>query len=268
LTGLPDAYSSEMLKAITRGVSDRFSDDCQLTFFKRMEIDLDLARRQHKEYETALQSLGVAVTHLPSDPELADCVFVEDTAVVLDEIAIITRPGAETRREEGAAVEKALKGHRRLARIQAPGTLDGGDVLVLCKNIYVGISGRSNASGRSQLREIVEPFSYLVIEVQLAGCLHLKSAVTKASGDTLLINPRRVDPENFGGWRFLAVDPDEPEAANVLWLPEGTIYPSHFPKTEAILREAGIPLVTVDASEAAKAEGAVTCCSLIFSGSP
>lgn len=256
-----------MLVAITRGVSSGF-DDCQLTFFKRGKIDIDLARRQHSEYEAALETCGATVVHLADDQCLADCVFVEDIAVVLDEVAVMTRPGAEERRPEGEAIEPVLSKYRKLARILPPGTLDGGDVLQLGKTLYVGVSGRSDASGRSQLRSIGEPFGYLMKEVPFVGSLHLKSNLTRVSEDALLINPTRVDPEDFAPWKTIAVDPSEPEAANALYLPKGTIYPFHFPKTEAVLRAAGIPLVIVDASETAKAEGAVTCCSLIFSVSP
>ena len=253
-----------MLVAVTRGVSSSFND-CQLQFFKRMKIDIDLARRQHREYEAALEACGASVVHIADDPWLADCVFVEDLAVVLDEVAIMTRPGAEERRPEAEAIEPVLAKYRKIARILAPGTLDGGDVLRLDKTLYVGISGRTCETGRSKLRSIVELYGYALKEIPFAGCLHLKSTVTRVSEDALLINPARVVPEHFAPWKTIAVDPSEPEAANALYLPRGTIYPSHFPKTEAILRAAGIPLAIVDASETAKAEGAVTCCSLVFS---
>ncbi len=256
-----------MLTALTRGISPGFGD-CQLTFFQRTAIDIDVARRQHRDYEAALEACGASVIHVADDPLLADCVFVEDIAIVLDEIAVMTRPGAEERRPEGGALEPVLAKYRKLARILAPGTLDGGDVLLLDKTLYLGISGRSDASGRSQLRAILEPIGYSVKDVPFVGSLHLKSNVTRVSEDSILINPSRVDPSHFAPWKTIDLDPSEPQAANALYLPNGTIYPSHFPKTEAILRAAGIALVIVDASETAKAEGAVTCCSLIFSASP
>src|SRR5205807_7197483 len=135
---------------------------CQLQFFKRMEIDIDLARRQHREYEAALEACGASVVHIADDPLLADCVFVEDIAVVLDEVAVMTRPGAQDRRPEAEALEPILAKYRKIAKILPPDTLDGGDVLQLGKTFYIGISGRSDAEGRSQFRSIVRQFGYSV----------------------------------------------------------------------------------------------------------
>ena len=251
-----------VLHALTRGISDLFND-CELTYEERVLIDLEVARAQHRAYEEALIGLGVTVAHIPAGPWMPDCVFVEDTAVVLDEIAVITRPGAQSRREETSAVEFALSRYRAIAQIKPPAQLDGGDVLVLGKKVYVGYSGRTNRVGVAQLEALLRPCDYDVVGVPFAGCLHLKSAITRASDQHLLVNRRWVDGELFPGWRFIEIDPDEPNAANIC-LPNGCIYPDHFPKTESRLREAGIPLVLVPASEVAKAEGAVTCCSIIF----
>jgi dimethylargininase len=191
-------------------------------------------------------------------------VFIEDTALVLDEVAVITRPGAESRRGETAAVAAALAAYRALSFIEPPGTLDGGDILRLGKSLYVGVSGRSNTAGIHQLGSLLGSLGYTVQGVPLNDCLHLKSAVTQVAGDTLLVNPRWVDPAVFGAWRLVEVDPQEPYAANALLLGEAVVYPAAYTRTAARLEQLGLSLHRVDASELAKAEGGVTCCSLIL----
>ena len=252
-----------MLIAITRGISPRFNE-CELTHIDRTPIDLELAQAQHHQYELALAGLGVHVHNLPAEAEMPDSVFVEDAAAVVDEIAVITRPGAKSRRAEIDSIERALSPYRETVRIAEPGTIDGGDILRLGKMIYVGISSRSNGDAIAQMQSALGPHGYSVVGVPITGCLHLKSAVTQASEDTLLINSAWVDRDHFAGWEFVEVDPDEPSAANIICLPHGAIYPSHYPKTQERLTAAGIELTVVDATEVAKAEGAVTCCSLIF----
>jgi dimethylargininase len=252
-----------MLKAITRAVS-RSITQCELTHLERVPIDLERARAQHRAYETALRSVGIDVHPLPEEPDLPDSVFVEDTAIVLDECALITRPGAESRRPEIDSVARALSGDRELIAIQAPGTVDGGDVLVLDKTIYVGLTTRSNDSAIRQMQAGLERYGYTVVGVPVTGCLHLKSAVTRAAQDLLLVNPAWIDTARFPGFRFLEVDPSEPSAANILRLPDVALYQPSFPKTVHKLEAARIPLLLVDASELGKAEGALTCCSLIY----
>lgn len=249
--------------AITRAISPRF-DECELTHLDRSPIDLELARAQHHAYEQALQSLGVEVCSLPAAGEYPDSVFVEDTALVLDEVALLTRPGADSRKGEVESIARALAPYRKIIRIEAPGTVDGGDILRLGKNIYVGLTTRSNRSAIEQMQSALTPYGYTVTGVPVTGCLHLKSAVTQASGDTLLINPAWVDKGYFPGWKFIEVDPDEASAANIVLVPGGAIFPKHFPKTQKKLEDAGIKLTLVPATEVAKAEGAVTCCSLVF----
>jgi dimethylargininase len=252
-----------MLLAITRQISPRFAE-CELTHLDRQPIDLDLARAQHHEYEAALRELGCEVISLPPEPDLPDSVFVEDVALVFDKVAFITRPGAPSRRPETESVAQALSPYRTLLTIQAPGTLDGGDVLCVGKIVYVGLSSRSNRSAVAQFQDFLAPYGYIVKGVEVTGCLHLKSAVTQVSEDTLLINPTWVDRSIFGARHFIEVDASEPSAANAVWINRAVIYPSSFPKTQQRLERAGLRLKIVDASEVAKAEGAVTCCSLIF----
>jgi dimethylargininase len=252
-----------MLTAITRAVS-RSIVNCELTHLERIPIDLETARRQHHAYEAALRSLGVDVHPLPEEPDLPDSVFVEDTAIVLDECAVLTRPGADTRKAEVESIARALAPYRTLCRIQPPGTLDGGDVLTVGKNIWVGLTTRSNQSAIDQMQEFLKPYGYTVRGVRVTGCLHLKSAVTQAAENTLLVNPKWVKKADFPGMEFIEVDPTEPSAANILIVGERTVYQPAHPKTLRRLEAAGIHPLLVDASELAKAEGALTCCSLIF----
>ena len=258
--------------AITRAIS-RTLADCELSFVDREPIDIALARRQHRAYEEALESLGCRVISLPAEDELPDAVFVEDVAIVLDEIAIRTRPGAASRRGEVASVAAALMPYRTLRVIEPPGTLDGGDVLCIGRTLYVGHSARSNVSAIEQLRSLagdaaLDGRGYTVRPIPIRGCLHLKSAVTSVGEGTVLINPSWVDRREFANLRQIAVDENEPHAANALRIGNNVIYPASFPRTAQRLAEAGIATKAVDTSELQKAEGAVTCCSLVFEAAP
>ena len=249
--------------AITRAVS-RAILHCELTHLDREPIDLVRAREQHAAYEAALEKLGCRVERLPEEPELADSVFVEDTAVVLDEIAVLTRPGAESRRPEVESIGRALSPYRRVERLSAPATLDGGDVLRLGKRIFVGLSSRSNRAGVEALAAHVAPFGYQVTGVELGACLHLKSAATSPAPGRVLFNPAWIDPRVLGDVEAIATHPDEPYAANGIDVGGVFLYPTAFPRTAEILARHGIRSSVVDVSELAKAEGAVTCCSLIL----
>ena len=249
--------------AITRLVS-RSIINCELTHLERVPIDLENARRQHLAYELALRSLGVEVLTLPEEPDLPDAVFVEDAAIVLDECAIITRPGADSRRPETKSLARALAPYRKLFTIQAPGSVDGGDVLTVDKTIFVGQTGRTNQSAIEQMQAFLAAFDYSVHGVPVSGCLHLKSAVTQVGRNMLLINPAWVNETNFPGYAFIEVDPSEPYAANALLVRETLLYQPAFPRTLSRLVAADIHPLLVDQSELAKAEGALTCCSLIF----
>lgn len=219
---------------------------------------------QHAAYEQALAALGCTVQRLPPEPALPDSVFVEDTAVVCDEVAIIARPGAASRRAEVDTVAAALAAHRPLARIDAPGTLDGGDVLRVGRRIYVGVSSRTNAEGVRQLRDILTPLGYVVQDVAVSGCLHLKTAVTEVARDTVLLNPDWIDAAPFEGLQCIAVDPSEPFAANALRVGDVLLCASAHPLTRRRIEDHGIEVCTVDADELAKAEAGLTCCSILI----
>ena len=255
-----------MLIAVTRPVSSSITQ-CELTHRAREPIDVARATAQHAGYEALLRSLGATVVGVPAAPELADAVFVEDAAVVLDEVAVITRPGAPSRRAESAAVVATLARYLPVHGMTPPATLDGGDVLRLGRTLYVGRSGRTNQHGIDQLRQLVTPFDYRVEAVEFAGCLHLKSAVTALAEELLLANPAWVSTAGFPGCETLFVDPREPDAANALRVAGTIVYPSEFPRTLGRLSERGLRVATTDCSELAKAEGAVTCCSLVFEAS-
>jgi dimethylargininase len=252
-----------MVIAITREVSPRFNE-CEITHIERTPIDLNIARAQHHKYVNVLKELGCHVIELPAELDLPDSVFVEDTAFVLPEVAVITRPGADSRKPETESVGRALSPYVKLVHIQEPATVDGGDVLILGKNIYVGLSSRSNREAIKQLNELLYDYGYSVIGLETHDCLHLKSAVTRVADKTVLINKSWVEPHDFTNFDLIEVDPAEPFAANCLPIGELIILPSAFPKTQAKLEKRGYKIVTVDVSELAKAEGAVTCCSLII----
>ncbi len=249
--------------AITREVSPAINQ-CELTHVRRETIDSHRATVQHREYELCLAALGCSIDRIPADAHLPDSVFVEDTAVVLDEAAVLARPGAESRRRETEAVEQRLAGYRLLCRLHEPATLDGGDVLRIGSTLFVGRSGRTNDAGIEQLRQAVARWRYSIVPVRVAGCLHLKSAVTEVGPGTLLVNPRWIAPSAFTAFRCIEVDESEPQAANALRIGDIVVYPASFPRTRERLESRGIQLRVIDVSELAKAEGGVTCCSLII----
>ena len=251
-----------MLFAITRELNVDIGN-CELTFLPRVSIDTDLATQQHQQYQAVLSSLGCELVTIPAEPKSADSVFIEDSAIVLDEIAVLCRPGVESRRPEIEGVAGILKKYRTIEAIQSPGTLDGGDLLRVGKVILAGLSTRSNQHGIEQLRGIVANFGYSVQAIEVSKCLHLKSAVCEVAPGTLLINPDWISRDAIAGWELIDVDRDEAHGANALLVEQNVIYPSSFPRTMEKLLERGIDVIPVDLSELQKAEGAVTCCSLI-----
>ena len=256
-----------MAIAITREISPRFNE-CEITHIERTPIDLELARTQHRAYVNALKDLRCDVIELPAEADLPDSVFVEDTAFILPEIAVITRPGADSRKSETESIARVLSPYIKLVYVREPATVDGGDVLVLGKQIYVGLSTRSNQAAIDQSNELLGEYGYTVTGVELHDCLHLKSAVTRVDDGTLIINKDWVDESHFENFDLIEVDPSEPFAANCLPIGDSMIYPTAFPKTCAEIEKLGYKVLTVDVSELAKAEGAVTCCSLIIYNRP
>ena len=254
--------------ALTRDVSPRLAE-CELTHLRREPIDVERARAQHLAYEDALRSLGCDVRRLAPEPDLPDGVFVEDAAVVLDEIAVLTRPGAPSRRAEVRSVAAALASYRECRALEDPATLDGGDVLVIDRHVFVGLSTRTNRDGVSQLAGFLQPFGYSVLPLAVESCLHLKSAVTRVGPSTVLLNADWVDKNAFRAYDRIEVHPDEPWGANALAVGTVVLYPAAFPRTRERLTSRGLEIQAVDLSELAKAEGGVTCCcSLVFDAGP
>lgn len=251
-----------MVFALVRPVSDALPR-CELTHMVREPIDLAKARSQHSAYERALAMMGCTILRAAAAPTLPDAVFVEDMAVVVDEVAVMTRPGAESRRAESAGVADALRPHRELVSMES-GTLDGGDVLRLGRTLYVGRSTRTDEEGIAELERLLAPHGYTIVTVPVGDCLHLKTAVTQVADGALLVQPKWLDPAIFGDQRIIDVDPAEALAANGLLLAGRLLYSSAFPLTRARLEAAGVAVWPFDQSELAKAEGALTCCSVVF----
>jgi dimethylargininase len=252
-----------MLTAVTRKVSPAMNR-CELSYLDRVEIEIARASDQHRQYEECLRAMGIEVISLPAEPELPDSVFVEDLAVVVDEVAILTRPGAESRRREGESLAETLACFRPLRRMQAPATLEGGDVMRTERALYVGVSARTNAAGIAQLAEELKPFAYKVKPVVVRGCLHLKSGCCYLGNGIVLANREWVDTEALAGLRIVDVAANEPWAANVLAIGANALMPAGFPATADIVERLGWKVKTTDISELRKAEAGVTCSSLIF----
>jgi dimethylargininase len=219
---------------------------------------------QHLAYEQLLAQLGATVERLPPEPDMPDAVFVEDTAIVLDEVAVMMRPGASTRRLEIASVAHVLGRYRPIEYVTAPGTVDGGDVLQVERTLFVGLSGRTNAAGIVQLRAIVERYGYRVTAVPVTGCLHLKSACSYVGSGSVLINRSWVSTEPFSEFELIEVSPTEPRAANTFFVGETLVMASNFPATLEQLEQRGRQVRTVDLSELQKAEAGGSCMSILF----
>lgn len=252
-----------MWTAITRAPGPEFAR-CELTHLPLQPIDFDRALAQHRAYRAALRDEGVAVIDFPADPAHPDGVFVEDVAVVLDEVAVLTSPAPPSRRGERAAIEAALAPFRPLARLPADTFLEGGDVLRLGRTLYAGLSGRTSAAGLQALSDVVRPLGYSVVPVRVTGCLHLKSAACAVDDETILLNCAWVDAGPFAGLRLVDVPSSEPFGANVLRLPGAVLVSTAFPETADLVRSLGFRVVTIDVSELHKAESGVTCMSLVF----
>lgn len=239
-------------------------DACELTYREREAIDAGVAARQHRAYCDALRACGAGVLTLPRADELPDSVFVEDTAIVLDELAVLTRPGAESRRGEVGLIEPEVARLRPVAKVEAPATLEGGDVMRVGRTLYVGLSPRTNVEGAEALRRLAAPHGYEVVTVGLRGCLHLKTGCSALDGARILANPEWVDVGAFDRHEVVAVDASEPWAANVLRVGDSVCVSAAFPRTAAMLSGRGYDVRAVEVSEFAKAEGGMTCMSLLF----
>jgi dimethylargininase len=256
-----------MQAALTRGVSPTL-ESCELTWLPRQKIDIQLAIEQHRNYERALAEMGLHVVSLPSQPEMPDAMFVEDPLLVLDQVAILTRMGAASRRLESESLAAAISPWRPLRWLQEPATLEGGDVMRIGRDLFVGLSSRTNEAGISQLKAEIEPWGYRVHPVAVTGCLHLKSACCSLGDGKILANPTWIDIAALDDFQIIEVAEGEPGAANVLRIGDTILMPSCFPHTEDLLERQGLNIRTVDISELIKAEAAITCSSVIFDIGP
>jgi dimethylargininase len=237
---------------------------CELTYIASQPINVERAKDEHRAYESALAELGVRIYSLPAEPELPDAVFIEDAALVLDEIAVMARIGAESRRAEVLNLAPVLEQFRLLRYIAAPATLDGGDVLRIGRTLFVGRSTRTNADGIEQLKSIVAPYDYEVREVGVGGCLHLKTGATSPADGLILINRDWVDANAFEEYELIDLPREEPLAANTLRIGDTVFVPASFPKTQDLLESLGLRASPLDISELQKAEAGLTCLSIVF----
>jgi dimethylargininase len=249
--------------AITRAVSPSIGQ-CELAYLERQPIDAARAEAQHRCYERCLEELGLRVISLPAEPDLPDAVFVEDPVVALDEVAVMARLGAESRRPEAESLARAIAPYRTLSWMREPGTLDGGDVLRIGRTLFVGQTPRTNGAGIEQLREATEPFGYRVQPVEVRGCLHLKSGCSALGEDTVLICRDWVDAEVFHDYQLVDVAPGESWAANALTIGTAVVMPEGFPGTRRAIEGLGWEVCAIDVSELMKAEAGVTCCSVLL----
>lgn len=252
-----------MLTAITRQVSPSINQ-CELSFHERQPIDVNRAIDQHTAYEQLLSELGVRVVRLAAGPDLPDAVFVEDPAVVVDDVAVISRMGAVSRRPEAKSLADVLSLYRPLKFLTEPATLDGGDVMRIGRALYVGVSARTNRDGVEQLTHLLGPYDYEVKPIEVSGCLHLKSACSYVGNDTVLVNRSWIDAQALHRLDPIDVPDEESAAANALLVSDVVILPASFPKTRALLERRGFRVRSIDMSELQKAEAGVTCTSLIF----
>jgi len=256
-----------VVTAFTRTVSPAIQN-CQLTFMERQPIDFEKAFQQHCQYEEKLRSLGVRIISLPPAPQLPDAVFVEDMAVVVNELAVIAVPARETRRSEVSVPAQALEAYRSLRFLNDSATLEGGDIIKDHQRVFVGHSTRTNMQGICQLQKILEPIGYSTQPVTVSGCLHLSTGASCIGRNTILANPDWVDTGAFAGYEVIHVSADEPWAGNVLLIHDVVLMPDSFPRTRRLLESRGFPVEVVEISEFQKAEAGITCLSLRFEVKP
>ncbi len=239
-------------------------EQCTRTYVAPTSIDYGQALRQHKEYCRTLRACGVEAHTLEVNGEYPDCAFVEDTAIVLDELAALASMGEPSRRAEPAGIEPELKRYREVHRVRLPATIEGGDVLRVDRTLLVGLSSRTNSEGVSALEQIVRRHGYRVVAVAVRGCLHLKTACTALPDGRLLVNSAWLDTNALRGFESIHIPDEEPWAANVAHIGTSVCISAAHVRTAELIRELGFDVQPVDLSEFAKAEGGVTCLCILF----
>jgi dimethylargininase len=239
----------------------------QRTHVARISINYDLAVQQHEKYCQMLRGCAADVRTLDVNRTLPDSTFIEDTAIVLDEVIVLASMGTESRRGELPRIEAELRQYRGLHRIEPPKAIEGGDVLRVGRTLLVGVSSRTNSEGVQALKAIVARYGYQVVPVPVHHCLHLKTACTALPDDSLLLNPSWLDMQFLPGYERIPVPPDEPWAANTLTVGTTVCLAAEHPQTAELIRQRGFRVRTTRLSEFAKAEGGSTCLSLLLSDS-
>ena len=248
--------------ALTRKPGRNF---CQgLTTAKLGPPNYDLILKQHASYVGALKTIGVDVIEVDPLPDYPDAHFVEDTAVVMPEVAVIARPGAASRQGEEESIADILRQYREIEHIQNPGTLDGGDVLMIGDHFFIGISERTNLEGARQLGRILEKYGKTWTSIQVGAGLHFKSSVNYSGKNSLLVTQDFANHEALNGYDKIVVDKEEEYSANTLWINDHLLMPRGFPNTRAKLKSLGLPIIELDVSEMQKMDGGLTCLSIRF----
>ena len=255
-----------MLMAITRSPGPELIR-CELTHLERQPIDFERARAQHTAYRNMLRAAGSEVVELPADPALPDGLFVEDTAIILNEVAVLLSPTPASRRGESAAVEAALRPFRPIVRLPADAFVEGGDVLRVGRTLFIGQSSRTGQKGLLALAEVVGPLGYTVVPVRVTDCLHLKSACCALDEETVIVNRDWLDFAPLAHLRVMDTPASEPGGANVLRLPDVVVISASFPRTLEVVQRLGFATDVLDVSELHKAESGLTCMSLVFEAS-
>ena len=269
MTGTPRARIFATVKtpagthAVVRGVPSTF-DQAITPSAPAQPIDVRLAREQHLRYCSALKGVGLGLIRIESDDRFPDCVFVEDTAVIVGGKAVIAAMAAETRRGETDAVEQRLSEFLEIDYIEPPATLDGGDVLRIDTRVFVGLSERTNPEAANQLAAILKPDGFDIVPVPVHHVLHLKSACTHVGEDLILLRPGYLDEAAFDAYRTIIVPDSEPHAANCVSINGRVLIPTGAPRTRAMLKEHGFTTIEVEISESRKAAGLLTCSSIIL----
>jgi len=249
-------------KAIVRIPGSNFANG--LTTSTLGKPDFDKILNQHKNYIEILKQLGLEIVELPSEHHYPDAYFVEDTAVVLNEAAIITRPGAKARRGEKDSIKPVVKKYKKIELIEAPGTVDGGDVLQVDKIFYIGLTERTNLEGAGQFKTIVEKYGYKCKFIEVGKGLHLKSSVNYIGWNTVLITSALSENSEFDKYNKIVLEEADEYAANTLLINETLITPSGFPNVKKELEKITDNIIEIDVSEVRKMDGGLTCMSLRF----
>jgi len=248
--------------ALTRKPGKNFNQG--LTTANLGPPNYELILKQHASYVDALKTVGIDVIELDPQPNYPDAHFVEDTAVVFSEAAVITRLGAASRRGEGESIAEVLRQYREIEHIQTPGTLDGGDVLMIGNRFFIGISERTNPEGAKQLGGILEKYGKTWTTIQVGAGLHFKSSVNYGGKNSILVTRDFTSHAALKGYGKIIVNKEEEYSANTLWINDHLLMPKGFPGTKTKLKRLGLPIIELDVSEMQKMDGGLTCLSIRF----